>query len=256
MSADAMRATGPGYRATLATLAGSQKQASRSAPPYSVYVNRRLGRYAAAWAHGAGLTPNAVTTISAALTVTALVLLVSFPPTLPLGLAVGLLLAAGYVMDSADGQLARLTGASSPAGEWLDHIIDATKTSALPIAVAVGFFRFDAVNTVWLIVPLVAAVVCPVLFFGMILTEQLRRQAGRPGVSTGPGRSYAGLLLLPMDYGITCLSFLLLGMPQLFVAVYAVIVGVSLLFLLTAAVKWFREISSWPASAERGRHAA
>ena len=59
------------YLGTVRRLASAQKKAARGAPPYSIYVNRRVGRYLAAWAFRAGLTPNAVTGISAAFTFTA-----------------------------------------------------------------------------------------------------------------------------------------------------------------------------------------
>ena len=56
------------YRAVVERLRAAQKPAGRGAPAYSVYINRRLGRYLAAWAFRAGLTPNQVTGLSAACT--------------------------------------------------------------------------------------------------------------------------------------------------------------------------------------------
>ena len=235
------------YSSVLRRLAAAQKPAARSAPAYSRFVNRRLGRYLTAWAHRAHLTPNIVTAISAVWTFAALALLVALPPSWPLGVGVALMLLIGYAFDSADGQLSRLTGRSSPAGEWLDHMVDATKVVSMPLALGLGFYLHSAVPTAWLIVPLVSAVVSSVLFFGMILTEQLRRQHGRVSLAAdAPGRPswLRAVLVLPMDYGVLCLSFLLLGWLPGFLILYTLIVLATTLFLFAAAITWFRELRS------------
>ncbi|WP_431278367.1 CDP-alcohol phosphatidyltransferase family protein [Leifsonia poae] len=240
---------GDSYLAVVRRLAAAQKPAARSAPAYSRFVNRRIGRYIAAWAYRAGLTPNAVTGISAIFTFVAIALLIILPPSWGLGISVALLLLIGYAFDSADGQVSRLQGTSSPAGEWLDHMVDATKVSTMPLALAVGFYRFDVVPTPWLLVPIGFAIVSAVLFFGMILTEQLRRRtAGAvPLAAEQPGRPswMRALAVLPMDYGVLCLSFVLLGAVPVFVVVYTLIAAATTAFLLLAAVKWFRELRSW-----------
>ncbi|MGY3317960.1 CDP-alcohol phosphatidyltransferase family protein [Arthrobacter sp. H-02-3] len=234
-----------GYWETVRTLAAGQKTAARSAPAYSRYINRRLGRLLAAAALRAGLSPNAVTGISAVFTFTGIALLMVFPPSGALGIGVALCLVAGYAFDSADGQVARMQGGGSPAGEWLDHMVDAVKTTMMPLALAVGLYRFGAVEPWWLLVPLGAAVVSSVLFFGMILTEQLRRQAGRASVADPGGRSWIrSLLVIPMDYGVLCLSFLSYGVLPVFVTVYTLIFAATAAFLALASVKWFRELAA------------
>jgi len=233
-----------GYRDALSRLSGAQKIAARGAPAYSRYVNRRLGRYFAAAAFGVGLTPNAVTAISAVCTFTGIGLLLVLAPSWGLGIAVSLCLVVGYALDSADGQLARLTGMGSPAGEWLDHMVDSVKTSVLPLALLVALYRFEAVDQVWLLVPLGSAVVATVLFFSMILTEQLRRQRGVVSLaddSAGPSW-LRSLLVVPMDYGVLCLSFLVYGAIPLFMALYTAIFAATTAFLAMASVKWFREL--------------
>ncbi|WP_083292219.1 CDP-alcohol phosphatidyltransferase family protein [Arthrobacter sp. SW1] len=245
----------PALRTALDRLGGAQKKAARSAPAYSRYVNRRLGRYLAALAFAAGLSPNAVTGISAVFTFAGIVLLMLFPPSLGLGVAVALLLATGYALDSADGQLARLTRSGSSAGEWLDHMVDAAKTSLLPLALAVGLYRFDAAPPLVLLVPLSAAVVCAVLFFGMILTEQLRRQRGVESLADDSRRPswVRSLLVVPMDYGLLCWVFVLYGAVPVFMSVYTVIVVATAAFLVLASVKWFRELSVLP-EPPHGKH--
>ncbi|WP_199286604.1 CDP-alcohol phosphatidyltransferase family protein [Salinibacterium hongtaonis] len=236
-----------GFRQTLATLRAAQKPAARSAPAYSRFVNRRIGRYLAAWAYSVGLGPNAVTAISALFTFAGIALLALVPPSWVLGIGVALLLVIGYAFDSADGQVARLRGIASPAGEWLDHVVDAVKVSAMPIALAVGFYRFDVVEPVWLLVPLLSAIVSAVLFFAMILTEQLRRQHGEASLAAdAPGRPswLRAVLVLPMDYGVLCLSFLLLGALPAFLVVYTLIALATAAFLVLALAKWFREMKN------------
>lgn len=239
----------PSYRSTLAQLAGAQKAAARSAPAYSRYVNRRIGRLLAAWAYRWGLSPNAVTGVSALFTFSGILLLVLFPPSWWLGFAVSVCLVLGYAFDSADGQVARLTGTGSPAGEWLDHMVDAVKISTMPLALTVGFYRFDVVDVRWLLVPILSAIVSAVLFFGMILTEQLRRQHGTASIATdAPGRPswLRSVLVVPTDYGVLCLSFLLLGATSIFIVIYTFIVAATAGFLALASVKWFREIQRLP----------
>ncbi|MCM0640793.1 CDP-alcohol phosphatidyltransferase family protein [Cellulomonas wangsupingiae] len=233
------------YRETLDALASAQKGAARSAPAYSRFVNRRLGRLLAAWAHSVGLTPNQVTGLSALATFVGIALLAALPPSWPLGVAVALLLALGYALDSADGQVARLTGTGSRAGEWLDHVVDATKISALPLALLVGLYRSDAAPESWLLVPLVHAVAGPVYFFGMILTEQMRAATGVRSTARVGGRApwLRSVLGLPTDYGTLCLSFLLLGGGTLFLVVYSAIVAATVLVAAAAAVTWYRELA-------------
>jgi phosphatidylglycerophosphate synthase len=232
------------YAAVLARLGGAQKGAARGAPAYSRFVNRRIGRYLAAAAYKLGLTPNAVTGVSALFTFSGIALLVVLPPSWGQSAAVTALLVLGYAWDSADGQVARLTGLGSPAGEWLDHVVDAIKVVTLPLALAVGLTVHDVADPVWLVVPLVSVVTSSVLFFAMILTDQLRRAHGVQSVAPTEGRFpwLRSVLVLPTDYGVLCWTFLLLGVPTVFLWVYAAITACTLGFLALALVKWFREV--------------
>lgn len=238
------------FTQTFARLAQAQKGAGLHAPAYSRFINRKLGRVLAAAAYRARLSPNNVTVISALFTYSGIALLVILPPSMWVGMTVGLLLIIGYAFDSADGQLARLTGGGSPSGEWLDHIADAVKISALPVFLAVGLYRFEAVPVPWLIVPLASAVVGPVYFFAMILTEQLRRSLGTvmPSVQGSPGRaSWArSVMVLPMDYGLLCLAFLFMGILPWFMGLYLLTVVATAGFTCLALAKWFRELRAAP----------
>lgn len=232
------------YTDVMLRLANSQKEAARGAPAYSRFVNRRIGRFLAAVAYKLGLSPNQVTGISALHTFAGIALLVAFPPTWWLGILVMVLLVLGYAWDSADGQVARLTGRGSPAGEWLDHIVDAIKVVALPLALLGALYRFESVESIWLLVPLINAVTSSVMFFALILTEQLRRTHGATSTAATGGRMpwLRSVIALPTDYGVLCLSFALYGATALFVGIYGLVTLATVLFLALALPKWFRDV--------------
>jgi phosphatidylglycerophosphate synthase len=232
------------YAETLRRLGSAQKGAARSAPAYSRFVNRKLGRLLAAWAYQRGLSPNAVTGISALFTFSGVLLLALVPPSWTVGVVVSALLVLGYAWDSADGQVARLTGTGSAAGEWLDHVVDATKIAALPLALLVGIYRFTDVPDGWLLVPIANAIIGSALFFAMILTEQLRRAHGVVSQAATGGRSpwLRSVLVMPTDYGLLCLSFLLYGSTSVFLWIYAALTACTAGYLVLALRKWFVEV--------------
>ena len=225
-------------------LAAAQKGHARGAPAYSVYLNRRLGRVLAAAAFRWGWTPNQVTAVSAAHTFVGIALLLALPVQWWSGVIVALLLVLGYAWDSADGQVARLRGGGSLAGEWLDHFVDAIKIASLHLAVLVALWLHTPLrDSAWLLVPLAFSVVGVVMFFGMLLNDLLKGKAGV--VSTharGGGTLARSMLLLPTDFGLLCLVFVLWGWSAGFLAVYAALALANAAFQVLAAAKWFREI--------------
>jgi phosphatidylglycerophosphate synthase len=236
------------YRANFEALGRAQK-APHGTPAYSRLVNRPVARRVAAAAHVVGMAPNTATLISAGFTATALTLLIVAEPSVLLGCAVALLLALGYVMDSVDGQLARLRGGGSAAGEWLDHTLDCMKTCVLHLAVLVSFFRFPQVESdAALVVPMAFLVVDVTCFFGIIMLPFLRRANGvdRPTPATrrreNPLRMW---LLLPNDYGTFCWMFVLLAWAPVFFGVYTLMFATNAAFLTLAFAKWWRELRSF-----------
>jgi len=240
---------GESVRATLRRLSAAQKGAV-GAPAYSRFVNRPLGRLFAALAFHAGLTPNAVTTVSAVSTATGIALLVFLPLSVPTGLAVAGCLVLGYALDAADGQLARLRGGGSPAGEWLDHMVDAVKLLSLHLAVLVALHRSGVVEVgPLLLIPLGYCIADGALFFAMMLNEALRAQHGAVTRAQSPSAGPTlrrSLLSLPTDYGVLALSFLLWGIPAVFVSVYAGLFLATAAHLALGSVKWFREMGRLP----------
>lgn len=204
----------PRYAEALAGLRAAQKP-GQGVPAYTRWINRPLARYAAARAAAAGLTPNGVTALSAALSAAGLAVLVAAPPTLVTGVAAAVLLAAGYVLDSADGQVARLTGTGSPAGEWLDHVVDSIRTPAVHLAVAAAVLLHPRPGEFPAAVVLVLAALFVLVevgqFMSQILAEQLRRKDGLAGPATGG--TLRSFLNLPTDAGVTCWLFVLWGTP-------------------------------------------
>jgi phosphatidylglycerophosphate synthase len=232
------------YADTLRQLASAQKVAAPGAPAYSIYVNRKIGRYIAAAAFRVGLSPNVVTLISAVFTFTGITAIAVAPPLWWVGILVWLLLATGYAFDSADGQVARLRGGGSPSGEWLDHVVDAIKISTLHLAVLITFFtHFRLPSSAWLLVPLGFTAVASVAFFAMILNDLLKSKHGARRASS-PRRStpLRAILGIPTDYGVLCLAFVLLGVPWLFVGVYTVLFAFNAVYLALALVKWFTDM--------------
>lgn len=234
-----------GIAQTLRRLFSAQKSA-KGAPAYSRFVNRRLGRLIAAVAFHAGLTPNGVTAISAAWTFTGIAVLALVEPSLAMGSVVSICLVVGYAFDAADGQLARLQGGGSPAGEWLDHIVDCVKISSLHLALLIGMYRFELVERgPLLLLPLGFSVVAATHFFAAILNDQLRRRHEIGSASTSPAASASvlrALVVAPTDYGLLCLVFVLLGMPSVFVVVYALLLAANLGYLVLAAPKWYGQM--------------
>ncbi|MBC7279445.1 CDP-alcohol phosphatidyltransferase family protein [Nocardioides sp.] len=235
----AQRAPG-GFRTHLEALGQAQKPSLNTAA-YSRLLNRPAGRVVAAAAHMLGATPNQVTALSATLSAAGLLVLALVEPRWWTGVLVAVLLAAGYVLDSSDGQLARLRGGGTRSGEWLDHTIDCFKTASLHLAVLVSWYRFGPATDGWLLVPLGFEVVAVVTYFGLILMPTLRPSstASPVAVQENPLRKWA---LLPMDYGAQCWMFVLLGFGAIFQWTYALVFVCNAAALVVALRKWWREL--------------
>lgn len=226
------------------------QKSSSGAPAYSRFINRPLGRFFAAAAHSLGLAPDQVTALSGFCTFAGIATIALVAPTPLSSLVIVALLVIGYALDSADGQLARLRGGGSLRGEWLDHIVDATKMSTIHLAVLVCWARFYAVDAGWLLVPIAFAVVSMIFFFGVILTDLLRRIASAstpPSGEPAPVRKLRSsplysIAVLPADYGLLMLVFATLALPPVFVILYTALLAVNALILAASLVRWFRSL--------------
>ncbi|MTB87994.1 CDP-alcohol phosphatidyltransferase family protein [Aeromicrobium senzhongii] len=230
------------FRSGLEALRSAQKP-SRGTAAYSRHVNRPAGRYMAAWMNSHGFTPNQATAVSATLSAAGIALIALVSPTWWLGILVAALLAGGYVMDSVDGQLARLRGGGSKSGEWLDHTVDCFKTLTLHLAVLISWYRFfDLPSDAWLLVPLAFTVVAAATYFGLILMPTLRPAAAPTWAAPPVESPLRRFLLLPIDYGFLCWVFVLLGWPTAFRLVWTLLLIAAAAMLAVALRKWWHEL--------------
>jgi phosphatidylglycerophosphate synthase len=205
------------------------------------------------------MTPNGATVISALLSGGGIAWLALGTPSLLMGVGVAVLLAGGYVMDSVDGQLARLRGGGSVRGEWLDHTIDCFKTATLHLAVLICWYHHPPIdNDAALLVPLLYEVVQVVTYFGFIVMPYLR--ANDPGRATpaaapteNPLRTW---LILPTDYGFLCWTFILLAWPAVFFWAYAALAALGAALLALGLRKWWGELGRIDEAIRAARGAA
>lgn len=232
------------FRDTRTQLRGFGKPAA-GAPAYSRFVNRPAGRWIAATAYHLGLTPNQVTAISGLFSLGAIVVLLTAPITVTTGVVVAALLAVGYAFDSADGQLARLRGGGSPQGEWLDHVVDCVKISALHLSVFVALSRSEH-HERWAVLALLWVLVGNTFFFTFIATDLLGRvERARAGTAPPPPRqpsTVRSLLSVPTDYGLLCVAFLLWGFTHAFLVAYGLLLAGTAGYLLLGLPKWFKDM--------------
>lgn len=253
----------PTFAGSLRQLRSAQKS-SKGAPPYSLFINRPVGRVLAAAAHLIGMTPNQVTGLSALCSFVSIGALALVPPSWWLGLLAGAGLMIGYALDSADGQLARLRGGGSPDGEWLDHMIDAVKVVAVHLVVLIAWYRYadllqPQLPTPMLLVPIGFALVSSVHFFGMILVDLLgrlaRAQQGDAAPPPQAGSMIKTLLKLPTDYGLLCLVFLFWGVPWIFAVGYSLMAVATAGYLLLVVIKWRSDVQAMDRSVGPARRA-
>lgn len=227
----------------LGALARAQKS-NRNAQAYSRWVNRPLGRMIAATAYRWGLSPNWISVISACLSFTGILLMATLTPSWTTGVVVALLLVLGYATDSADGQVARLQGGGSLAGEWLDHVIDAAKNTSFHLAVAIMWIRhLDGWSPATTLIPLVFTLQASVWFFAIVATDLLLRGAGVKKVTPVPAGEKApvltSLLGIPVDYGVLCVLMALLGAYPVWRIAYSALALIGCALLAVQLIRWY-----------------
>jgi len=211
------------YRAARARLRAVQKSGAGE-PAYLRWVNRPLGARVAAIGYVAGATPNQVTAISGVLTLAGLVAVVVNGTNPVFAASATALLLAGFVLDSADGQLARLRGTGNPAGEWLDHVVDAVRLPLAHFAIVICLWRVGAPP--WALAMCLAfSITASVWFFAATLGGKLDTE----GTGRSTAKNWVSFAKIPYD--TSALFFLLLALPWLPVF----LAGYSILFVLTVA---------------------
>lgn len=229
------------FAEVLRQLSSAQKPA-KGASVYTLFVNRPAGRVLAAVAYRVGATPNQLTVLGALCTFPALATVALLPPGRVMSVCVGAAMTLGFALDAADGQLARGQRSGSPSGEWLDHVLDCVKLVSLHLVVLVSFYRFFALpSPVLLLAPMIFQLAAVVIFFAGVLTEKLKRRT-TADAPAGSSPALWSVLLLPVDYGVTCLSFLFLGSQHIFLSLYCTLLLAHVLFMAAFLIKWFREL--------------
>lgn len=230
------------FRDARSRLAGAQKP-NASTPAYLRFVNRKAGGLLAAAGYALRLTPTQVTVLSSAVSFTGIAVLILHRSSVLTGIVVSLLLLLGYALDSADGQLARVRGGGSKAGEWLDHVADIAKISTLHSAVAIAVLRYFELDSLrYLAVPVIFLVANVTQFFGMMLRDKLTE--GNPSQAGPAGSSslLVAFLLQPLDHGSLGLAFLALGAHTLFLWCYGFLALCTALFAARSLTKAYRRL--------------
>ena len=236
----------PSFAQSFKELSLAQK-GKKGVPLYTLHVNRPAGRVVAAALRNTRIRPNHVTFAGGVLTYGALLWL-AFGAGPEAGSAlVGVVLAAGFILDSADGQLARLQGRSSKLGEWLDHVLDGGRIVVLHGATFCFLLRTTNIP------PLTLAVICGVflfsnstIFFAGALFDHLTRQPlsklprGGPPAGNPLRRS---VLTLPVDYGVTCLVFMAVPWIGVFLPLYGALALLHCLFCAAYVTKFYRTLA-------------
>ena len=108
---------------------------------FTMTVSQRLGAYLSVVAYRLGLAPTILTIGNLVIGLAASIAVMSIVPRdnklhLVVGLAALVLWHLAYALDCADGQLARVTGRTSPAGKRIDILCDVAIQIALVASVA------------------------------------------------------------------------------------------------------------------------
>lgn len=126
---------------------------------YSEAVSQRIGAVVAVVADRLGIAPTVLTLVNLVLGVAASVAVAGFAPVVVTGdlpawvLGVSALVAwqVAYAIDCADGQLARVTHQSSPAGARVDVLADVLVQISLVTAVASAATAYRPETPAWLV---------------------------------------------------------------------------------------------------------
>jgi hypothetical protein len=127
------------------------------------------------------LTPNQVSFLAITVALGAAALLIGWTTWTGLVVA-GLVLQLAYVIDCADGQLARLTGRTSPVGALLDFMLDEVKAFSVLAAAATRLWRISG-NATFLLIGLGGLVAAA---SGITLTSFMRHPDYRKATGAPP----------------------------------------------------------------------
>jgi phosphatidylglycerophosphate synthase len=149
------------------------------------------------WVAGTRITPNQITLASFVVGMVSAGLLIVLPGHLGLVVAV-LVYQLSYVLDCADGMLARWRGVASPAGHLLDFLMDELKAFAILAAAAVRLHA-EHPSQPFLLIGMFGLVA---LASGIALTSFLRHPSvAVPASSAPPAQSLLARLVRLVEAG-------------------------------------------------------
>lgn len=219
------------------TLTSAQKPGA-GVPAYLRWINRPLGGRFALLAANWEWSPNGVTALSALFGFAGIGVLVGWTNGAAGPVAAALLL-IGYILDSADGQLARIQGRGGPAGEWLDHVVDGVRAPLVHIAVAIHLLRTDAPEWLAVVAASFSALVSA-WFLSQLLAEKLLPKAPPPA-NDGSRGILDSFVKQPQDPSTTYFMLALIGLTVVFTIAYTVLfVWLLLIFALSLRRKHFQ----------------
>lgn len=178
--------------------------------------------------HRVGITANTVTVLGVLITFAGAALLVAEQP-----LAALVVLLAGALSDTLDGQLAKAAGGGTRFGAFLDSTLDRVSDAALALgAAALGANRGDTVLFWSALIGLVAS----------FLVSYVRAKAESMGTKAAVGLMprEARLLILLIGVGL----WGVLGLYQLVVVAFAAVALLSVITLLQRIAFVARELNS------------
>ena len=173
---------------------------------WNAYVCRPIAAVLVNAIAGTRITPNQITLAAVFVALLSVVMLLSIPGHVGLILAV-VVFELSYVLDCADGMLARWRGTASPVGHLLDFLMDELKAFCLLAAVAVRLFQEHG-DTRFLLLGLFGLVA---LASGIALTTFVRRPEVMSPVTPGSGGTAGPRSLIRRAVGLveSCAKFLI-----------------------------------------------
>ncbi len=120
------------------------------------------------------------------------------------GLPAGVMAAASQVLDGVDGQLARLTGSQSPAGAFLDSVLDRYTDGALVVGTIVFLIGSGLDLPVWqmLLIGTLALIGSGLISYSTARADTLDLDMGKPTLASKGTRTTVtilGALLSPIS---------------------------------------------------------
>jgi phosphatidylglycerophosphate synthase len=161
------------------------------------FVCRPLAAVLVSWLEGTRVTPNQITLASFVVGMSSAGLLIALPGHVGLVVAV-LVYQSSYVLDCADGMLARWRGIASPAGHLLDFLMDELKAFAILAAAAVRLHAEDS-SQPFLLIGIFGLVA---LASGIALTSFTRHPSiAQPAGSAPPAHGLLARLVRVVEAG-------------------------------------------------------